>query len=126
MFQSSYNKITRSDTCEDSWADCSDYGSGASSSCYHPGDLWVPNNSSLPSCSYTTGYPQQPCSPPGTTSDFSNLDQSLSPSPSTTTMQRGRKRRLTESGDESLPPEQRMERESMRRSANNARERIRI
>jgi len=140
MFQSSYNKITRSDTCEDSWADCSDYGSGASSSCYnpgdiqhhlgylqhHPGDLWVPNNSSLPSCSYTTGFPQQPCSPPGTTSEFSNLDQSLSPSPSTTTMQRGRKRRLTESGDESLPPEQRMERESKRRCANNARERIRI
>ena len=40
--------------------------------------------------------------------------------------QRGRKRRLTESGDESLPPEQRMQRESLRRSANNARERIRI
>jgi transcription factor E2-alpha/transcription factor 4/12 len=41
-------------------------------------------------------------------------------------MQRGRKRRLTESGDESLPPEQRMERESKRRCANNARERLRI
>ena len=41
-------------------------------------------------------------------------------------MQRGRKRRLTESGDESLPPEQRIQRERIRRCANNARERIRI
>jgi len=133
MFQSSYNKITQSNTCEDSWADCSDYGSGASSTYYQPGDLWIPNNSSLPSCSYTTTSfpPEQPYSPPGTTTDYSNLgsshcDQSLSPSPSTTMQQRGRKRRLTESGDESLPPEQRMQRESLRRSANNARERIRI
>merc|ERR1719397_296920 len=36
------------------------------------------------------------------------------------------KRRLTESGDESLPPEQRIQRERIRRCANNARERIRI
>jgi len=130
MFQSSYNKITRSNTCEDPWADCSDYGSGGSSTFYHPEDLWIPNNRSLlPSCSYTTtSYPEQPYSPPGTTTDFSNLGishchQSLSPS--TTTQRRG-KRCLTESGDESLPPEQRIRRERMRRSANNARERIRI
>jgi len=134
MFQSSYNKITQSNTCEDSWADCNDYGSGIASSTYHHmGDHWIPNNSSLPSCSYTTSYPpEQPYSPPdGTATDYSNLgrsscDQSLSPSPSTTTMQRGRKRRLTESGDESLPPEQRIQRERIRRCANNARERIRI
>jgi len=131
MFQSSYNKITQSNTCEDSWGDCSDYGA---SSYYNP-DLWIPNNTSMPSYSYTSSFPhqEQPYSPPGRSTDYSTLgssqcDQSLSPSPSSsaTLQQRGRKRRLTESGDESLPPEQKIQRESMRRNANNARERIRI
>ena len=68
VFQSSYNKITRSSTFEDSWGESSDYGN-ISNTYYHSGDAWSPNTS-FSSCSYTNAsyqaQPFSPCRPPET------------------------------------------------------------
>jgi len=67
-----------------------------------------------------------------TTSRKRNISEagnsSHSPTPSTTSGQGGRrgKKRKSEEDDEDLPPEQKIYKENERRSANNARERIRI
>lgn len=94
------------------------------------GSLQTPASSSL-----TSGYSEDYMLPShqdqlvNRKRKLSETASSSSPTPSTTSglgARRGKKRRSFDDDDEDLPPEQKLQKDNERRSANNARERIRI
>ena len=140
MFQSSYDKITRTE-CVNGWVgeDYSRYYPGAESWGAYPLYSYPSYPSQSPAYSshqgqevdyrgtggHYPGFEEQAC----TSSDDARQSVCSPLSPSTSTASwRGRKRRVTDGEDdeEGMLPEQRLCREKDRRSANNARERLRI